>query len=67
MKNKKTHLYQLTRISKSFDAVYFIAACSRRIKGRLICGDWFLDEERMTTDKEKVTCLQCKKRKVFKE
>ena len=67
MKNKKIHRYELTRTSESFDGTYFISTCGRRIKGLLICGDWFMDEERMTTDKEKVTCIQCKQRRVFKE
>jgi len=67
MKNKKIHQYEPERISKSFDGTYFITACGRRIKGQLICGEWFMDYERMTTDKDAVTCLQCKNRRVLKK
>ena len=67
MKNKKASKMHLYKFAKTYDGKYFITACGRYIKGRLIGGNWFLDDGRMTTDIDVVTCLQCKNRRVVKD
>jgi len=66
----KIHLYKPTTtstVSSTSDGTYFVVICGRYFKGRCIAGEWFMDDTRMTTDKEKVTCWQCENQMELKK